>query len=835
MQSTRILALGAALTLCALATGSLGFKVYTHLSEVRQIDANLSDRHLHKLSLDYERLHFTYSQNSNCQLLNEIQADTLETINEVQSHCDIQNKILQAQVTLLLDEVSQTLSRLSSGEARFEPNDDLSNTLLRQTEKLRDISEGMSKYLANLGMTRQLELTKTLNQLIISTACALVAVIIGAVMFLRNYLQSEKRAQDGQRAALQSKTILSTTLDAVVVADERGLIRKYNASAERIFGYSAEEALGQDISDLIIPEQYRRVHKPGINRYLTSNSKRVIGSGRVKLDARDKQGRQFPVELSLEVMEQNGANLFISFLREISEEVAAEAELVKARDKALKSEQAKADFLAIMSHETRTPLNGLTGAIELLETMDLTTSQSKYLNTLRQSASELQHHVNDVLDIAHLEAGRVASVEETFDLRRLIDQVVEDHTELALVNENQLAIDWDENLETLVATDPHKVGQIISNVVINALKFTKRGQITVQVDRYISPHGEFMIELRVTDTGIGIPDKFLKHIFDDFTTLDNSYTRTSSGVGLGLGIVQRMVAALNGTMGVNSHEGTGSTFWIRIPVQKVPQDAAIEHAEQQDLTLYQTLKILIVEDNDINQFVLREMLINEGHQVVEAENGKIAIDTLEQGNFDVILMDISMPIMDGVAATKYIREHAKQQDIPIVACTAQTQPEEIERFREAGMTDFVQKPIERSKLLPALYQSVLASDIEQNRSVEMTDELLNMRVLGEISEQLGHDTAEMLLTRYEDEANALMTLLNSQQGKDAPVEDLIKDIHKTAGSSAQLGLSAMRHKLNVIEVNVKQQGVEALWSEIDNLNTLWKDSRDAIRNEGFLS
>ena len=151
----------------------------------------------------------------------------------------IQEKIQQAQVTLLLDEIPQTLTRLPSSETRFEPNDDLSNTLLIQTEKLRDLSAGMTNYLANLRMSRQLELTKTLNQLIISTACALVAVIIGAVMFLRNYLQSEKRAQDGQRAALQSETILSTTLDAVVVADERGLIRKYNASAERIFGYSA--------------------------------------------------------------------------------------------------------------------------------------------------------------------------------------------------------------------------------------------------------------------------------------------------------------------------------------------------------------------------------------------------------------------------------------------------------------------------------------------------------------------------------------------------------------------------------------------------------------------
>ena len=192
---------------------------------MRQFDGNLSDHHLHKLSLDYERLHFMYSQNSNGHLLDKIKSDVIETINKVQSHTVIQDKILQAKVTLLLDEVSQTLSRLPSGETRFKPNDGLSNTLLIKTEKLRDLSAGMSNYPADLRMTRQLELTKTLNQLIISTACALVAVIIGAAMFLRNHLQSEKRAQDGQRAALQSETILSTTLDAVVVADERGLIR----------------------------------------------------------------------------------------------------------------------------------------------------------------------------------------------------------------------------------------------------------------------------------------------------------------------------------------------------------------------------------------------------------------------------------------------------------------------------------------------------------------------------------------------------------------------------------------------------------------------------------
>jgi len=834
MQTTRILALGAALTLCALATGSFGYKVFTNLSDISQIDTNLNDRYLHRLSLDHERLHYAYDQNASDEQLKQIQSDITNTIDKISESNLLTDKMLQAEVQRLLQQIKQSLGSLPVTASDAMLDDTLTHELVAQTEKLRKLSMNVSDYLAERRMVRQRELSKTLNQLMFSAACALIVLIFGATIFLRSHLNSVRRAEDGRQAALQSETILSTTLDAVVVADEHGLIRKYNASAERIFGYSAQEAIGQDISDMIIPEQYRRAHKAGMNRFLTSNSKRVIGSGRVKLDARDKQGRQFPVELSLEVMEQDGEKLFISFLRDISEEVAAEAELVKARDKALKSEQAKADFLAIMSHEMRTPLNGLTGAIELLETTDLSQTQDKYLNTLRQSASELQHHVNDVLDIAHLEAGRVDPVEETFDLRQMIDHVVDEHTDLANLNENQLTIDWDADLETLVSTDPHKIGQIISNLINNALKFTKRGQVIVQVDRHISPHEEFMIELRVTDTGIGIPDKFLKHIFHDFTTLDNSYTRTSSGVGLGLGIVRRMVAALNGTMGVNSHEGAGSTFWVRIPMQRVSHANIPTPATLQDVAPYQIFKILMVEDNDINRFVLREMLVNEGHQVVEAENGKIAIDTLAQDKFDVILMDISMPIMDGVAATKYIREHAKQQDIPIVACTAHTQPEEIERFRQAGMTDFVQKPIERSKLLLVLYQSALAREVEQNRSVEMTNEILDTKILEELSEQLGRDTAEILLQRYEEEANALMTLLSTQQGKDASVEDLVKDIHKTAGSSAQLGLPAMRHKLNVIEVNVKKDGVDALWSEVDSLGELWNDSKDALRHNGFL-
>ena len=218
-----------------------------------------------------------------------------------------------------------------------------------------------------------------------------------------------------------------------------------------------------------------------------------------------------------------------------------------------------------------------------------------------------------------------------------------------------------------------------------------------------------MVELRVTDTGIGIPGQFLKHIFHDFTTLDNSYTRTSSGVGLGLGIVRRMVAALNGTMGVKSHDGADSTFWVRIPMQTITPSHSLEPVKLPKNTPHRPLKILMVADNDINRFVLRELLVNEGHLITEAVNGKIAIETLDSNEFDVILMDISMPIMDGVATTKYIREHAKQKDIPIVACTAHTQPEEVERFHKAGLTDFVQKPIERSKLLPVLYKSILAT------------------------------------------------------------------------------------------------------------------------------
>lgn len=830
MRATRWVALGTTLTLCALATGSIGFQVYKNLDALRSIDANQNDRHLQRLSMEHERLFYLASQNVPTDQIDGVVADILTSIDLIKQQNVIDNKFLQSRTERLLNDIQLTLVDHASNNTRSFN----ANTHTSHVSQLQELSIETATYLADQRMSQQTAVANAMNNLILTTACALIAIIAGAAMLLRSYMQQVRHAEDGRQAARQSETILSTTLDAVVVTNAEGIITKYNHSAEQMFGYSSVEAIGQDISDLIIPEQYRRAHKAGMNRYLKSNSKRVIGSGRVKLHARDKSKRQFPVELSLEVIEQEGDTFFISFLRDISDEVAAEQELIKARDQALKSEHAKADFLAIMSHEMRTPLNGLIGAIELLQETELTPTQEKYLKTVRQSASELRHHVNDVLDIAHMETGKISPVDEAFDLRLLIDQIIDANSDLAELNENNLSVDWSASLASVVSSDPHKLGQIVSNLINNAVKFTQRGQITIQVDRHINPHEEFMVELRVTDTGIGIPDRYLQHIFDDFTTLDNSYTRSSSGVGLGLGIVRRMVAALNGTMGVNSHEGAGSTFWVRIPMRKVPETEFNTNAKMLDVSPFQPLRILMVEDNDINRFVLNEMLSNEGHHVVEAANGKIAIDTLAQNEFDVILMDISMPIMDGVAATQHIREHAHTPNIPIIACTAHTQPKEIERFRKAGMTDFVQKPIEKSKLLPVLYRSVLALETEHSRSVEMTNDILDIKILSDLSEQLGQDTAEILLTRYEDEANALMNLLHSEEGQTVAVEDLVKDIHKTAGSSAQLGLPAMRHKLNVIELNAKKNGADAIWSELDTLTALWNESKSALKAKGYL-
>ncbi|WP_316652724.1 PAS domain-containing hybrid sensor histidine kinase/response regulator [Ovoidimarina sediminis] len=427
---------------------------------------------------------------------------------------------------------------------------------------------------------------------------------------IRQSVQSERGAKDAKN---RLQNVISTSIDGILAVGRDGRILDYNGAAERIFGYTREEAIGQDMAEVIIPDHLRKAHDAGMTRYSQTGEKRVVDKGLVRLEAKRKDGSVFPVEASISSIEADGEEIFISYMRDISKQVYAEQELVDARDKAVAGEKAKAELLAVMSHEMRTPLNGLLGTMELLEDTELAAPQRKYLSAMETSARLLVHHINDVLSISSADAGQLNLVNSEIRPKELLDELIESQRRAIEANGNRIDIVVSDEPELMWA-DRIRLNQIILNLVGNANKFTRDGQIAVEFEGL--PDGS-AVEFRVTDTGIGIAEEDQETIFEDFRTLDPSYGRTAEGTGLGLGIPKRLVEAMGGEIGVESEPGEGSLFWIRLPIGTPTSEANPHTMDEGEPVLAPAigLKILLVEDNKINRLVAREMLEKAGHSV----------------------------------------------------------------------------------------------------------------------------------------------------------------------------------------------------------------------------
>jgi len=664
--------------------------------------------------------------------------------------------------------------------------------------------------------------------LLVSAAFVLFAsTALLASVFWRISRINLQRARENRLVSARLETVVDTSQDAIIVTDDAGIISGFSRSAEQVFGMASSIARGLVIGELIFEMDGRalslaRMDMPDVER--------------VQMVGRDAVGREFPIEVSLGTALREGNTIHVFFLRDISARLAVEEDLRASRDKALASERAKAHFLAVMSHEMRTPLTGILGAIELMRTNTDGRNIKDYLDILQSSGELLLGHINDVLDLTEIESMGINLTERVFDLDALLADVTRSLIPAAERKSNSLMLHKSTEQMGWFRGDPVRIRQILINLIGNAIKFTNDGQITVDVDVAPDTHGLILgrqrIEIQIADTGTGIAQNQLDRIFEDFVRLEDTAARKTEGTGLGLGIVKRLVGAMGGKLGAESVLGEGSLFWISLSLPPVELPTAVSEVLTDPSDVPRS-SVLLIEDNEINRFILREMLQLDGHKVAEASDGSQGVEMAAAEAYDLIFMDINMPRMNGVQAAKAIRAgKGKSAKARIVALTAHVFDHDLRRFRDAGMEDVVIKPL-RWEGLRRVMRGTPATTADQQPDAALgagggaLPPLLDRDVLNLLHDTLGPEKLGSLLDQFTTEAETALSEI--REGLHGPRQILRDRLHGFAGQAATFGARRLHSVLGTLEDEVLEMSPSDMERLPDRLEGLWNATRKEVR------
>jgi len=783
-----------------------------HHSEGK-IKTNLSDYLTEKLKYDY-----TYLAN----LFSEVQGTTI-------AQFVISHKIELIKELMIYDELSIT-------EIAWKMNYSSVSHLSNQFKKVTGFSPSHFKKLKE---KRRSPIEDIGNQAEKHIAVSLPNTSTISVL-------ETNKTEDSQYA----RSLIEASLDPLVTISAEGKITDMNEATVNITGVTREFLTGTDFFDYFtVPHKAREVYQevfakgsvadsPLTLRHIDGKLTDVLFNGSIYKD--DRGTVQGVVIVARDVTQQK------RIATELTEAiVSAEMATLIAEEAKLKAEsatiiandavKAKQQFLSNMSHEIRTPMNAIIGFTKVLLKTNMSAKQKEYLEAIKLSGDALIVLINDILDLAKVDAGKMTFEQIPFKMERSIAAIL--HLFQTKIQEKNLKLEkeYDNRIPEALLGDPVRLNQIILNLVSNAVKFTTKGNITVSVKLLDEDEKEASIEFAVTDTGIGIPESKIEKIFENFQQATSGTSRLYGGTGLGLAIVKQLVEAQSGTIQVSSKENEGSTFSFVLKFQKTNTETEFESEPiEPDLNIT-GIKVLVAEDIALNQLLMRTLLEDFGFECDIADNGKIATDKIQAQKYDVVLMDLQMPVMNGFEATGFIRNELKS-DIPIIALTADVTTVDLTKCKTVGMNDYIAKPVDEKllyrkivgivKKTPKVTEVILDVQPEHIKTKCTNLDYLNKRTKS--NPALMTEMISLYLVQI-----PLLVMSMKKGFKEKDWSTLHTAVHKMIPSFSIMGISSdfekMAQKVQVFATN--QQESEGIPEMIQQLGKVLMQSCDELQQE----
>ena len=661
------------------------------------------------------------------------------------------------------------------------------------------------------------DLARTLSLFTVSLfiTLALMAALITSIA--RQARERQRQFEKTEQEARNFMAMLDSSIDAVLIANAEGALLWGNAASKTVFGFDRNTTEPHCLSDYLPTRE-------GTERQASLPTQ---GCQRVRLLARRSDGETFPVDVSVSKWSDGSRDDFmVYFLRDISEQVRFEEEISNARNAAMKGEEAKARFLAVMSHEMRTPLNGLLAAADLMSRkVTLSGDAARFTSIMRSCAYQTLDHINNVLELTRLEDQNGAHYARTnlpllSVLRAIVVQFEADAEQRGI----QINFKAEEEMDVHIEVATALLRRVIGNLLSNAVKFTDEGHIDVVVKVLpIEDTETWQIRISVCDTGIGISEANLSRIFETFETLDASYARVQEGSGLGLGIAKLAAEAMGGHIELKSHPGNGSNFTLVFPAKL--STCRTQSSPSPALRERRKLRILIAEDNKTSRELLYEVLHYSGHLVEVAEDGVEAVAKANLEPFDVILMDIAMPRLDGLMATRLIREQGPNQSTPVIGLTAQADAGILDMRLSSGFHTVLVKPASLDQIEDALAG---LDDGEYEEDCDTEDvELVN----------LDNFMAKLRMVGWERIRELSAGCLSEALSGVSEIDDLSPDLlfdqtriiaHREAGGAASLGFLELQREWLGMEWAAKAEDAPRILEGIVRIREIITETRILI-------